>query len=472
MNVSEVLASTRGSIVAPAGCGKTQLIISTLNTPQSKPILVLTHTTAGVAALKRRLRSFNVPSQNYVVTTIDGWSLRVASNFSYSCPIASSPDNGKYFYPEMRRVVHRYIVSGALNQTIKATYSRLLVDEYQDCNNDQHQLILLLANQLPTVVFGDPMQCIFDFGGSMPGWESDVLQEFPLLGTLTTPWRWNNSGSPQLGQWVLHAREVLMKGGKIDLQSCPNHVTWHPLSGDYQTDRTNYYQVQSTLLDLYPKDSLLVIGSSIDEQSRHDYAQGNARVEVVEQVQLAGVTKAAQDFDTKSGKLLAEILIEHASKMITGVDVTHTSKRINSILNGSNTVPPTPSEQALYNVAIDGTRTNILCALLRLEEKLGARVYRKAAFKALKDSISIAVSCPDISMFEAASIIRERLRQEGDRRVPRRAIGATLLLKGLEADHCLILNAQNRGMNAKHIYVALSRGAKSVTIFSNNQYIG
>ncbi|EPW5277775.1 UvrD-helicase domain-containing protein, partial [Yersinia enterocolitica] len=79
---------------------------------------------------------------------------------------------------------------------------------------------------------------------------------------------------------------------------------------------------------------------------------------------------------------------------------------------------------------------------------------------------------PDISMFEAASIIRERLRQEGDRRVPRRAIGSTLLLKGLEADHCLILNAQNRGMNAKHIYVALSRGAKSVTIFSNNQYIG
>ncbi|BDK84365.1 hypothetical protein FJMB80182_42150 [Enterobacter hormaechei] len=97
---------------------------------------------------------------------------------------------------------------------------------------------------------------------------------------------------------------------------------------------------------------------------------------------------------------------------------------------------------------------------------------RKAAFKALKDTISMSIGSPQKSMFESASIIRERLRQVGDNRIPKRAIGSTLLLKGLEADHCLILNAQGRGMNARHLYVALSRGAKSVSVFSTHQYIG
>jgi DNA helicase-2/ATP-dependent DNA helicase PcrA len=43
---------------------------------------------------------------------------------------------------------------------------------------DQHQLIVSLSDHLPTVVFGDPMQCIFDFSGAMPNWVSEVEQQF------------------------------------------------------------------------------------------------------------------------------------------------------------------------------------------------------------------------------------------------------------------------------------------------------
>jgi hypothetical protein len=52
MTVEAVLDSERGLIVAPAGCGKTHLITETLNINAGEPYLVLTHTTAGVAALK------------------------------------------------------------------------------------------------------------------------------------------------------------------------------------------------------------------------------------------------------------------------------------------------------------------------------------------------------------------------------------------------------------------------------------
>lgn len=46
----------RGLVIAPAGCGKTQLIANALRDHDfDKPILVLTHTNSGVAALRGRL---------------------------------------------------------------------------------------------------------------------------------------------------------------------------------------------------------------------------------------------------------------------------------------------------------------------------------------------------------------------------------------------------------------------------------
>ncbi|SDQ40136.1 DNA helicase-2 / ATP-dependent DNA helicase PcrA [Pseudomonas cannabina] len=57
-----ILAFQRGSITAPAGCGKTQLIADTLALHTGpKPALILTHTNAGVAALRARMSRANIP---------------------------------------------------------------------------------------------------------------------------------------------------------------------------------------------------------------------------------------------------------------------------------------------------------------------------------------------------------------------------------------------------------------------------
>ena len=471
INAEIVLNTERGAIVAPAGCGKTHLITEALLIQNSKPILVLTHTTAGVSALKKRLRKLSVPTTHYIVTTIDGWALRIANSFPNNCPIHSSPEAPRQFYPELRQSVLTLLNTGSINDILKASYSRLLVDEYQDCDVNQHNLVTSLSTALPTVIFGDPMQCIFNFAGPMPNWNGEVLKHFPLIGELNTPWRWINAGAPALGEWVLAARESLKLGARVDLQTCPAHVIWHPLKNIHQTDRTNQYNVQHSILNSYPEDSLLVIGSSMNNQSRHDYAQGNSRIEVVEPVQLTDITTAAIQLDNKIGLELTAIILNVVSKMMTNVAKTATLQRVESILNGQNRTPATNIEQALCDVATNSSRSNILEALQKLELKSGTRVYRKNAFDALKESVSIAINSPTISVFEAASSVRERLRHQGDKRIPNRAIGSTLLLKGLEADHCMILDAQANGMNANNLYVALSRGAKTITIFSRNAYI-
>jgi len=47
----------------------------------------------------------------------------------------------------------------------------------------------------------------------------------------------------------------------------------------------------------------------------------------------------------------------------------------------------------------------------------------------------------------------------------RKLIGTTLLVKGLEYDHAVILEADI--LDAKDLYVAMTRGSKSLTIISS-----
>ena len=58
---------------------------------------------------------------------------------------------------------------------------------------------------------------------------------------------------------------------------------------------------------------------------------------------------------------------------------------------------------------------------------------------------------------------RERSRLIG-RPLARRTVGSTLLLKGLEADIAVILDAAD--MDRRHLYVGMTRGAKRLIICS------
>lgn len=78
----DLLTIERGLVIAPAGCGKTQLIANALrNHKFAKPILVLTHTNSGVAALRGRLDKAGVKPSAYRLSTIDGWAIRLISTF-------------------------------------------------------------------------------------------------------------------------------------------------------------------------------------------------------------------------------------------------------------------------------------------------------------------------------------------------------------------------------------------------------
>ena len=217
----------RGLVIAPAGCGKTQLITDAVARHESpKPILVLTHTNAGVAALRGRLDRAGVRPATYRAATLDGFAIRLISTFPQRAGHHPRIINGpRPNYEAIRNTATFLLSAGHIHDILSASYDRLFVDEYQDCSIRQHALVTWLAQTLPTAVVGDPFQSIFGFGGDpLADWQKDVVAYFPVAGELKTPWRWVNAGTADLGDWLLAIRNKLAKGEPVDLRSAPAGV--------------------------------------------------------------------------------------------------------------------------------------------------------------------------------------------------------------------------------------------------------
>ena len=276
----------QGLVIAPAGCGKTQLIANALRAHDSeKSILVLTHTNSGVAALRGRLKRAGVSPALYRVTTVDAFAIRMISTF----PLRAGHDldiieGTRPNYPAIRDAASTLLEAGHINDILAANYARLLVDEYQDCSVRQHAIVLHASATLPTCVVGDPIQAIFGFGDDpLADWDEDVCKSFPLVGELTRPWRWINAGAEDLGKWLLEVRKKLLAGEPIDLTCVPAAVTWVKLEGG----RNDHERLLKAGRTSPPDDagSVLIIGESTSPASQQKFASqipGAVTVEAVE----------------------------------------------------------------------------------------------------------------------------------------------------------------------------------------------
>ena len=216
-----LVTERRGHIVAAAGCGKTELIAKAVRVMTTGRHLVLTHTHAGVDALRRRMHRFGIPGSAYRVETIAGWALRYARAYPGMSGFRKEMPRGDD-WPEVYAAAARLVERRAIRSVITGSYSGVCVDEYQDCSKRQHELILALAELIPVRVLGDPLQGIFDFpkGDQQVDWTTDVVARFPLLGSLTTPHRWATK-NPELGRWLLSARVALERGEPLNLVGAP-----------------------------------------------------------------------------------------------------------------------------------------------------------------------------------------------------------------------------------------------------------
>ena len=134
MSDVDLLSIDKGTVTAPAGCGKTHLIALALGRHQGpKPILVLTHTNAGVAALRARLDRAGVAPAKYRLSTIDGWCMRLLKLF---------PKRGGHD-PTILSITHPKSHYPAL-----AVVPINLVPACRDCNNAKKTQVPSLPNDI------------------------------------------------------------------------------------------------------------------------------------------------------------------------------------------------------------------------------------------------------------------------------------------------------------------------------------
>ncbi len=458
----DIFQTRLGSVTAPAGCGKTQLIADALSQhTDNKPVLVLTHTNAGVAALRARLQRGGVPNSAYRASTIDGFAIRLASKF----PLRTGLDarvlelaNPNTDYPVVRGAIQGLLQAGHISDPITSTYSRLLVDEYQDCNTTQHAIICSIAQTLPTCILGDPMQAIFGFRDPLVHWEREAQTAFPPIGALQTPWRWRLAGMDALGAWLLQARASLEAGQPVNLRGAPEGVQWIQLTQGMEVQQ----RLVAARIEAPNRDGrVLIIGDSINVNGRHQLTMQTPGATSVEAVDLKDLVNFARQFDLASPNALRQIA-DFATSLMTGVGAANLLTRVKTIRGGRARTPATPAEAAAVAFLEAPCHTTAIDVLQSLADQRGARVYRPELLHCCISALRAAGG--EVGFIGAAIQARERNRHLS-RPLGRRAVGSTLLLKGLETDVVVILEPER--MTAQHLYVALTRGARQVVVCSS-----
>ena len=469
-DLADVLATQPGSkyVVAPAGFGKTYLIAAAVSRGAHGRQLVLTHTYAGVGALRSKMRELRVPNAAFQIDTIASWALRLARAYSATSGWAAErPTDSEW--ARLYAVCSALLDRDFIRRIVRASYGGLYVDEYQDCSIGQHELVLRLARDLPCRVLGDPLQAIFDFDGQRVDWERDVAAAFERAGTLEIPQRWVRAGTPEIGAWLQRVRHSIETGQSISLdETVPNGVTIKRASSTNDLTRVQgntcrYFRCdsQSTAIAIHE-------GSHQGKQKCHTLAKNVAgifsSIEEIEGRALFSIVQKLERATTNQGRL--KTVVAFAAQCMTSVNasLSAATKRGERTEVRSNTRNPAVAVAANAYLAEPSSAT-MLSLLLAVRALNAVEVVRADLLNRMTGVLRKHALNPSLLLREAAEKYHAEFRNRG-RPVGRKLIGTTLLIKGLEFDHAIILDAES--LSKRELYVALTRGSRSLTIVSSS----
>jgi DNA helicase-2/ATP-dependent DNA helicase PcrA len=454
----ELLGQDRTVLVAPAGCGKTEVIARALLRLDAGRHLVLTHTHAGVGALKARLLRLRVPPERYRIDTIASWSLRVAAHYPALSGLGTStpvgPDWNKTYPAALRLLQTRTGKAVVAN-----SYSSVFVDEYQDCVADQHSLVMALANLMPCRIVGDPLQGIFGFRNNrLVSWATEVYPNFHRITDLSHPWRWHGKNAP-LGAWLLQIRPLLETGQAIDLTNSP--VNWRAHDDG---------AVRAVCLHVAGQAGSAVALRKWAPDCHQLASKLRGRFTSMEEMDCKDLMTAARALANSTGLDRVSVVIETASACMT--KVTTSLRAVTRAVESGRSLASCRARawpevrQLLLAVETTADLAAVERALHAMSQQHGVVVYRRELLGEIRRTLVAFSRGGYATLEDAAWAIRNRTRLSG-RNVERRVVSRTLLVKGLEFDHAVVANADE--LDVKNLYVALTRGSTSVTVTSGAQ---
>lgn len=452
------------AIIAPAGHGKTEMIVDIVEHAQGKQLL-LTHTNAGVDAIEKRLKKRSISKERYTVTTIAAFCIKwcisydSTGGFDKSLSPLNGGEEAKKYYRQLYHSANRIIKTDWAGSVLKATYSGVIVDEYQDCIQSQHEIVLSINKYLPVRVLGDPMQGIFSFAGRLVDWNN---LEFPIVDIDTKPWRWSKS-NPELGEYLIKIRESLLP--TLSKMRC--RVQIDPNFESVQVITPATFTGYSHLRDLSKYSSVVYITKWPNQQLNfclrmHGIFQYDEKQDCDELFKYANI------FDNQCGAELAVSVIKFVAECSTGIATelkSYIERLKSNSFDFSRIKKHKDFQHILGETAPNISKETVLKMLLWFSSHSEFKQYRTELLYEMIRSIKYSIE-HDMTIFDAANCIRR------DVTLQRRYTGfkflssRTLLSKGLEFD-CVIID-MTMPLDAKDFYVAMTRAMKKVYIIAEN----
>lgn len=464
---TDLLAAAPCSVEMPAGSGKTHLVamVAEISAGREQSCLILTHTNAGVDAIKTRLRNFGVSPKFASVDTITSWAFKLVGAYPTiaGLSVTDVPDwtKSNHYLEGARKVA----LSKAVTLVHKLSFDYLVVDEYQDCTFTQHALITALNTSIPkAVIFGDQLQAIFGFQEPLANWTTDVLPNFPNYQVDPVPHRWRGQNE-QLGDWLIDQRDHLVDGNIFDANA-------------HSVTNLAFYQTGGaislvSIAHSFRKDDESVLLLAVDRNRAAAFArQLNGAFVVIEDIGGRFMESELKNLPKDGDNIMAYWLAQFAKKCLVGLGDINAA--ILMKLKANQKVSHLKRKglagviEALDTLRNDPTYSLLLETAKIIEATPGVSFLRHEAWRDSLRAIALSIDNEE-SVVSNLGRIRNQLRKAGRRRNNRIA-ATTLLVKGLEYDHVIIADLSAYS-DPRHLYVALSRARKSVSIFGSNPKI-
>lgn len=461
-------------LVAPAGYGKTHTIAKSVDALQKNgkdPILVLTHTNAGITSIREKFKKESVQTKHVTICTIAGFLQKIVHSLSKTS--LQQGDNQNEFYTQLYATALELFKKNnlILRNTIENSYKHIFVDEFQDCNRPQYEIVRIMSKwDIRVHMLLDSLQTIFNFDADHPdylGFEDRCRKLTPdKLFVLDIPYRWRNANSP-LEQCVIQWRTIIhdaidQKNKSIDLTKLPG-VAY--ISGTYDDARN---KINSYIRK--PGD-VLVLHSNY--QANNVKARGNVclgagyKLRVMESVDNSDFYNLASEIDKSIQNNDSVESIVYSVLQESGVSTTQLGKwiKVNRLVSKQASEDKAIASVLSAAVSTQPVSKAIIDSIEVITRKIGLQVQRCELLSEILSAISS-------SMLSGHSVLEEVTRKRNLARVQGRklygkVIGTTLLTKGLEADTVILVKPSELFKDKdglKHLYVALTRAVKEVVL--------
>lgn len=491
--IADLLRSNASIVVieAPAGCGKTHQAASyaadAAASLKSARLLVLTHTHAACSVIAERTQEYH---DKIDIRTLDSLTNQIATAYrlSLELPEDVSAWARQHGYELLAMKVSSLLRSNPIiAKHLANLFPIVICDEHQDSNEAQDEIVQLLAKQGALLrVFGDPMQIIPGGRGqnaiaaaALARW--DALKDESAFGELETPHRWRIT-NPDLGEWILSARENLKNGQPIDLKGrLPRGVNVRfaengsPMPTNYQLTPENWRDLNALLNE--DKLMLLIAGSNATIQSlrgtfrpRFSIWEGHTRNNLEKFIEA--LNDGAGNLDAK-----ASAFVDCLKRLLVGFSGGRYGNRLIQEVkapsdNPRGQIPPQLKIMAGF-IRVEPDHVGFSKAAEHLKELIiqnadGFSNLHIDYQRELDDLIKLKGYNDPLTGF--AEISKRRSRSYP--KPPRKALSTVHKSKGLEAEYVFVFACDDDHFPETHVkrnllYVALSRATESVTIIAS-----